>query len=72
MKQKQNFVVYWLVMLTKGYQIFQKQHKYGVEEPVVAVTELANELQGESELKSGKTTGHLKVIFTMKLTMNQT
>jgi hypothetical protein len=60
-------------MLTKGYQVFQKQHKEnGVEEPVVAVTELANDLEGESELKSGKRTGHLKVSFTVKLTINQT
>jgi hypothetical protein len=61
-------------MLTEGYQVFQQQHKEnGVEEPAVAVTELSNYLQGQSELKSGKRTGHLKVTFTVKLpVINQT
>jgi hypothetical protein len=60
-------------MLTEGYQVFQKQHKQnGVERPVVAVTEHANGLQRESEFKGVKRTGHLKVSFTTKLTMNQT
>ena len=58
-------------MLTEGYQVFYKQHKENsVERYVLAVTELANDLQGEPDFQSVKKTGHLKAIFTMKLTIN--
>ena len=51
-------------MSAEGYQVFRNQYKEnGVERSVVAVTELANDLQREYEFKIVKWTGHLEGHF---------